>query len=151
MTEDFDSFLQDCLSQGKQIYVAEFPPVNSSEIEAAENDFGVNLPDSYKHFLLHYGSGVWCDEPIAHLRELYDLDSDNLEMEGFIVLVQNVRGVGDLIAFNPKDAEVTGERPVYYCSHDPFGFVKIADSFEDWLRKTVEAQKQGVDLYEQAV
>ncbi len=85
----------------------------------AENDFGVNLPDSYKHFLLHYGSGVWCDEPIAHLRELYDLDSDNLEMEGFIVLVQNVRGVGDLIAINPKDTEVVGEKPVYYCSHDP--------------------------------
>ncbi len=111
--------MQDCFSQGKQIYVAEFPPVNASEIEMAENDFGVNLPDSYKHFLLHYGSGVWCDEPIAHLRELYDLDSDNLEMEGFIVLVQNVRGVGDLIAINPKDTEVVGEKPVYYCSHDP--------------------------------
>ncbi len=151
MTEDFDRFLQECLSQGKEIFVSEKPPVNASEISAAENSFGVALPDSYKHFLLRCGSGVWCDEPISNPTELYDFDSDCLETEGFIVLVQNVRGVGDCVAFNPKDEEIAGERPVYYCSHDPFGHVKIAESFEDWLRKTVEAQKQGIDLYDEAV
>lgn len=71
-------------------------------------------------------------------------------MEGFVPLVHNVRGVGDYVAINPANAEVAGERPVYYCSHDPFGYVEIAASFEEWSRKIAEAQKHGVDLYASA-
>lgn len=151
MTEDFDRFLAECLSQDEKIFVPLTEPVYASEIALAESNLSVNLPDSYKHFLMRCGSGEWCNEPITRPIELFDFDSDCLEMEGFIALVGNVRGVGDSIAFNPKDSEVGGERPVYYCSHDSFGYVKIAESFEDWLCKTVEAQKQNIDLYEHAI
>jgi len=121
--------------------------VAPSVIETAESDLGVNLPDSYKYFLLRCGSGVWCGERVARPSELYVFDADCLQMEGFIPLVHNVRGVGDYVAINPADAEAAGERPVYYCSHDPFGYVEIAASFEGWARKIVEARRRGGDLY----
>jgi SMI1 / KNR4 family (SUKH-1) len=147
MTEDFAEFLQQCLSQGKQIFVPDGESVDASELEAAESRLGINLPASYKYLLLRCGSGTWCGEWVAHPSELYAFDSDCLQMEGFIPLVHNVRGVGDYVAINPSDAEVAGERPVYYCSHDPFGYVEIAASFEEWAHKVAEAQKRGVDLY----
>lgn len=150
MTEDFDNFLRECLSQGGQIFAPDGSPVAPSEIESAERSLGVNLPTSYKHFLLRCGSGSWCGEAVAHPAELYAFNADCLQMEGFVPLVRNVRGVGDYVAINPADAEVTGERPVYYCSHDPFGYVAVAASFEEWARKTTEAQKRGVDFYASA-
>ena len=150
MTEEFDKFLGECLSQGAQIFAPDGGSVAASDIESAESSIGVALPASYKRFLLRCGSGTWCGERVAHPSELYAFDSDCLQMEGFIPLVQNVRGVGDYVAINPADAEIAGERPVYYCSHDPLGYVEIASSFEEWARKVAEAQRRGVDLYEPA-
>jgi hypothetical protein len=147
MTEDFDKFLRECLSQGKQVFIPDGEPVAAPDIELAKSSLGVNLPASYKYFLLRCGSGSWCGERVAHPSELYAFDADCLQMEGFVPLVHNVRGVGDYVAINPADAEAAGERPVYYCSHDPFGYVKIAASFEEWSRKRAEAQRQGIDLY----
>lgn len=148
MSEDFDKFLRECLLGAENIFISEQQSVNTAEINAAENRINSNLPDSYKFFLLNYGSGTWYDESILNPSELYNFDSDCLEMEGFVALVENVRGIGDYIAFNPTDSEVAGERPVYYCSHELLDYDKIADSFEDWLRKTFKADKQDVDLYE---
>jgi hypothetical protein len=147
MTEDFDKFLRECLSQGKQIFIPDGEPVSAPEIESAESDLGTNLPASYKHFIMRCGSGMWCGEWVGHPSELYAFDSDCLEMEGFVALVHNVRGVGDHVAINPSDPEVAGERPVYYCSHDPFGCIEVAGSFEEWARKMAEARRDGVDLY----
>ena len=110
MTENFDKFLTECLSQTEKVFVAESDPVSLSEIEVAENSLGIKLPDSYRHFLRRCGSGTWYNECISHPTNLYDFDTDCLDMEGFIALVQNVRGVGDFIAFNPKDLEVSGVR-----------------------------------------
>jgi hypothetical protein len=150
MTEGFDKFLRECLSQGRRIFIPDDNPAPVSQVELAENDLGVTLPLSYKHFLLRCGSGLWCGERVVHPSELYAFDSDCLEMEGFISLVHNVRGVGDYVAINPSGSEVAGERVVYYCSHDPFGYGEIAESFEDWSRKIIDAQKRGIDLYEGA-
>lgn len=151
MTEGFDKFLQECLSHssnpGERLFVPDAAPVTDPDIESAESSLGINLPTSYKYFLLRCGSGAWCGGRIAPPSELYAFASDCLEMEGFVPLVHNVRGVGDYVAINPSDPEVAGERPVYYCSHDPFGYVGIARSFEEWSRKIAEARRQGVDLY----
>lgn len=150
MTDGFDTFLSECLSQGEQIFVPDGDSVAPFEIELAESSLGVNLPASYKYFLVRCGAGLWCGELVAHPAELYAFDADCLQMKGFVPLVHNARGVGDYVAFNPADAEVTGERPVYYCSHDPFGYVEIATSFETWLRKMTEAQKRGINPYASA-
>jgi hypothetical protein len=150
MTEGFEEFLRQCLLQGRRIFIPDDKPTTASEIELAEKNLGVTLPVSYKHFLLRCGSGVWCGERVAHPSELYTFDSDCLEIAGFIPLVHNVRGVGDYVAINPADSEVAGERAVYYCSHDPFGYAEIAESFEDWSRKIIDAQKRGIDLYKRA-
>jgi hypothetical protein len=150
MTDDFDKFLTEWLTRDKQVFVPDDESLSASDIESAESSLGTNLPASYKYFLLRGGSGMWCGERIAHPLELYAFDSDCLSMEGFVPLVDNVRGVGDYVAINPADAEVEGERPVYYCSHDPFRHLEIASSFEEWSRKIVEAHKDGVDLYASA-
>jgi SMI1 / KNR4 family (SUKH-1) len=150
MTEGFDKFIRECLFLGTQIFVPDGESVTPPEIELAESNLGVNLPDSYKYFLLRCGSGMLCGEWVAHPSELYAFDADCLQMEGFVPLVHNVRGVGDYLSINPADEEAAGERPVYLCSHDPFGYVEIAVSFEEWSRKITEAQRQGVDLYASA-
>lgn len=147
MTEEFDKFLGECLPPGAQIFVPDGGAVAPSDIESAESNLGVTLPASYKRFLLRCGSGAWCGERVARPSELYAFDADCVQMEGFIPLVHNARGVGDYVAINPADAEVAGERPVYYCSHDPFGYVEIASSFEEWARKVADARRRGIDLY----
>ncbi len=150
MTGEFDIFLRECLSQGERIFVPDGGAISPHDIESAESNLGISLPASYKHFLLQCGSGTWCGEWVAHPSELFAFGSDCLAMEGFVPLVHNVRGVGDYVAINPADAEVAGERPVYYCSHDPFGHVEIAASFEEWSRKMAESRRDGVDLYASA-
>lgn len=149
MTEDFDNFLTQYLNQEGKIFSPESDPLELPEVEAAEQNLGVKLPDSYKYFLLRCGSGLWCDESVASPDQLYAFDSDCSEMESFIALINNVRGIGDYIAFNPEDAETKGEKPLYYCSHEALTCVKVSDSFEDWTRKMVEARTQNIDLYDQ--
>src|ERR671924_91818 len=93
MTEGFDKFLQECLSQSsnpeKPLFLPDSIPVTVPDMESAEGNLGINLPASYKYFLLRCGSGMWCGEWVAHPSELYAFDSDCLEMEGFVPLVHN--------------------------------------------------------------
>ena len=67
-------------------------------------------------------------------------------MEGFFALVHNVRGVGDFVAMNPRKPTGPGEWASYYCSHDPFGCGRIADSFDSWAREAVIAFEANGDL-----
>lgn len=147
MTEGFDEFLSHCLSEEPPAFIRGDESVKASDIEAAERELGVELSSSYKHFLLRCGVGRWCGEQVVHPSELYAFDNDCLEMEGFIPLVHNVNGRGDYLAINPSEPAAEGERPIHYCRHDPFGSVRIAESFEDWARRIKAARKSGVNLY----
>jgi hypothetical protein len=122
------------------ILVPDNETISETDIKQAEQKLGVNLPHSYQQFLLLCGPGLWCGDYIPHLGELYAFDESCWEMTGFIPLVHNVLGLGDYVAINPADSEKDGERPLYYCSHDPFGYARVADSFEKWCRKTAEIQ-----------
>lgn len=51
---------------------------------------------------------------------------------------------------NPREQTAPGEWALYYCSHDPFGFGRIADSFESWARDAVTAFEENGDLYGKA-
>jgi hypothetical protein len=66
------------------------------------------------------------------------------------VLVHNVGGSGNFVAMNPREQTASGEGALYYCSHDPFGFGEIADSFESWTREAVTAFEENDDLYGKA-
>ena len=124
--------------------------VDEQHINAAEVRLGVQLPASYKTFLRVCGSGQRCGGYVAAPEDVYPFDQDCGEMEGFVALVHNVDGLGNFIAMNPREQTVAGEWALYYCSHDPFGFGRIADSFESWAREAVTAFEQDDDLYETA-
>lgn len=156
MTEEsFALFLETCISgfyeqdNGDKwpIFIPDDEEVTSSDIEQAEMALGIKLPHSYRKFLLTCGSGTWCGDWVPPPIALGAFDEDCWEMAGFVTLVHNVQLVGDFIAINPADPEKNGERPVYYCSHDPFGYARIAASFEDWCRKTLEGERTGTIIY----
>jgi hypothetical protein len=151
--EDFAQFLEKHLADSRlaeeqqldSVFVPDNEAVSETDIKRAEEKLGINLPRSYQQFLLLCGPGLWCGDHIPHPSELYAFDESCWEMTGFIPLIHNVLGFGDYVAVNPADFEKDGERPLYYCSHDPFGYARVADSFEDWCRKTVEVEIEGMD------
>ena len=102
---------------------------------------------SYRGFVTTLGPGIWCGEIVMAPSALYAFDSDCGEMEGFIALVGNVQGVGDYLAINPADPTALGERPLYYCGHDPFGYARLTDSFEAWTRNALVPQNSGESPY----
>jgi hypothetical protein len=63
-------------------------------------------------------------------------------------LIHNVLGCGDHVAINPSEPDQDGERPLYYCTHDPFGYAQVATSFEEWCRKAVDVQGTDATVYD---
>lgn len=167
MTGDFESFLRESakakvLDQWGDmlapLFQTEDDPVDSEQIQQAEDRIGTSLPDSYKAFLRVLGPGIWGGVEAAREDEFFisppedvlviDQD-DGGDMGGFVIVARKFHSSGECLAFNPSDLEVEGERPVYYCCHDPLGYAKVADSFELWARSVAEAATTGADFYSQ--
>jgi SMI1/KNR4 family protein SUKH-1 len=145
---DFEAFLK-TIPGGR--FEPQGGPIPFDRIRVPAECPGDILPDSYRVFVATIGSVYWLNESgeVMAPSEIYSFDADCWEMEGFVPLVQNAAGVGDYIAVNPKDPVDAGERPVYYCGHDPVSWVRAADSFEDWVRQSVAAEaRDGSDRYE---
>jgi hypothetical protein len=79
---------------------------NEQHIHAAEKRLGVPLPASYKTFLQVCGAGQWCSDYVMSPKDVYAFDEAVDDMEGFVTLVYNVRGVGDHVAMNPREQTV---------------------------------------------
>jgi hypothetical protein len=142
MTQDFKTYLGRA-----EVFDADGEPVTARELAEMERALGVTLPASYKQFLKTLGPGYWCGNHIPPPDELFAFDEDCGTMSGFVTLVQGVADVGDHIALNPRDEEVDGERPVYYCSHDLLAYARAADSFEEWVRDVAAADQAGEDYF----
>jgi hypothetical protein len=140
----FETFLR---QERKRFFSADGAPATAKEISDAQSRLGVELPPSYRLFQMLLGPGEWCGDVVPHVDELYAFDNV-WEMTGFVSLVHNVRGVGDYLAINPADGTRRGERPLYFCSHDPFGYAVIALSFETWARLAAASSIEHDDLYE---
>ena len=141
------------LVESDRARVAIFEPdaaVEAQHIATAERQLGLALPASYKTFLRVCGSGLWCGDYVAPPEGVYPFDEDCGDMEGFLALVHNVRGAGNFVSMNPREQTAAGEWALYYCSHDPFGFGRIADSFESWTRGTLAAFEANESLYDKA-
>jgi hypothetical protein len=140
MSDEFADFLKrTVLNSGRSsVFVRAKDGLSPGEVEMAEKLLGIDLPPSYKLFVSTIGHGIWCGEIVKRPSGLYAFDSDCEDMEGFVALVENAGGVGDYLAINPSDPATAGERPVYYCGHDPFGYEKVAGSFEDWVRGALD-------------
>lgn len=130
-------------------FVSVGDPASDAELAAAEASLGVELPPSYKTFVLSLGPGLWCGEAVKAPSALYAFDEDCEDMEGFIALVENVQGVGDHLAINPVESATSNERPLYYCGHDPFGQARLADTFEAWTRQALQARIADEPLYDE--
>jgi hypothetical protein len=144
------SVFEQFLAQNKPRVFKADAPVDERHIGAAEKRLGVMLPASYKTFLRVCGSGSWGREVVPSPEDIYAFDDNCDDMEGFVGLVHNVRGVGDFVAMNPREQTEPGEWALYYCSHDPAGYGRIADSFESWAREAVTAFETGEDIYVKA-
>jgi hypothetical protein len=159
LRSDFESFLPEAATLSipdefgnfvEPLFVPTGQTVGEAEIQAAEDRIGVTLPRGYKQFLRVLGPGCWCRaNEVSAPEDVFAFDEDTWELNGFVSIVQNVEGVGDHLAFNPADPEVEGERPVYYCAHDPFGYVRVAGSFESWARECAAATRKEQDFYVQ--
>jgi hypothetical protein len=154
--EGFTQFLDKHLAESRvagpqratRVFVPDGETVSESDIKKVESDLGVSLPRSYRQFLLTCGPGLWCDDYIPHPRNLYAFDEDCWEIAGFVPLIHNVLGCGDHVAINPSEPDQDGERPLYYCTHDPFGYAQVATSFEEWCRKAVDVQGTDATVYD---
>ncbi|HWM91547.1 MAG TPA: SMI1/KNR4 family protein [Thermoanaerobaculia bacterium] len=159
LRSDFESFLReaDTLSIPDEfgnlvepLFLPAGQAPDEMEIRAAEERIGAPLPQGYKLFLRVLGPGCWCRaNEISAPADVFVFDESTWEMKGFVAIVENVQGVGDYLAFNPADPQVEGDRPVYYCAHDPYGYARVADSFEIWARECAAAARQEQDFYQQ--
>jgi hypothetical protein len=104
----------------------------TEEFSAAEARLSIELPHSYKQFLKTAGVGV-LGEVLRFLppSELYQIDVEGVEFNGFISFATDIRG--NSLAFDPNNIANEREKPVYYICHDPFGFGPVAQSFPKFL------------------
>jgi hypothetical protein len=153
--EAFATFLRESMSRRLVVDGVELPVftgaalVSEQDILSAESSLNCPLPASYKTFVLTCGSGEWCGDFVASPAAVYSFD-DCGEMTGFLPLVHNVAGVGDFVAMNPTEHTAPNEWALYYCSHDPFGYGRVANSFEQWARESLAAMEAGEYLYAKA-
>ncbi|MEM7343444.1 MAG: SMI1/KNR4 family protein [Chloroflexota bacterium] len=143
LTKNKSGFLRQDDGQQSPVFVSSGNITTDADIKRVEQELDVSLPQSYRQFLLICGSGAWCDDWIPSPNELYAFDENCWEMAGFVTLVHNVEKLGDFLAINPTDLVEDGERPIYYCSHDPFGYAQIAISFEEWCRNILAGKLTG--------
>ena len=93
------------------------------EIANSEKQNGIILPEDYKQFIKKYGNADFFGAKILHPSELYQLDEETIEMEGFIPFAQDV--LGNYFAFD-------NDMNIVKCSHDPLGYGKISKTFTEW-------------------
>ena len=98
---------------------------SGTELDEVSAALGVVLPDDYKEMIKTHGACTYFGAQFLPPDNLYKLDSECLEMEGFIHIAVN--RLGNHIAFNK-------EMKIVLCSHDPFGFGFLADSFTEWIK-----------------
>lgn len=115
---------------GQEITFVKARPSTEEEISKAELRLGIKLPTSYKDFLLYCGPANFFGLQISDLNELYQLDGDNWEMTGMIPFFTDA--IERIHCFKPVTN--TDEYEIYICSHDPFGYGKVADSFQEWCK-----------------
>jgi hypothetical protein len=120
--------------KGRSLF-APLLPCSESELHEAEVRLHVAFPESFREFLKQFGAGNeaavgwWIHSP----RECYVFD--NGLGKGCIALAQDV--CGNYLAFDPSEPESSGERPIHYFCHDPYGHARIAISFDKFLSDAI--------------
>ncbi|MFC4075874.1 SMI1/KNR4 family protein [Salinithrix halophila] len=119
-------------------------PVPKGEIESAEKELGVKLPNDYKEYLHNYGSGGVPQYQILGLRVAEFLSDTE---ESFVEVTKEFREKlpepynkmvvvcvdydGDPVGFLP------GEPSIFVIDHESGKRLEMADSFEHLLEKLI--------------
>jgi len=98
---------------------------NDKSIETVEKGIEIQLPSDYKEFVKNYGDSNFFGVNIRDPFDLYRYGPEALEMEGFIAFACDA--FGNNFAFDKS-------LKIVKCSHDPFGYGKISDSFTEWTK-----------------
>lgn len=120
-------------------------PSNIEEINQAEDELKVKLPEDFKEFLLRYGSGAIGEAIILGLKEARFVATPSFVeksllfrkvlpkgYENFTVI--GIDGAGNPIGFNsPKTEIITFD-------FDFGGTVVLADNFEEYLDKAIRKE-----------
>lgn len=107
-----------------------YPPPDHKMIQSLEGKFNIQLPQSYVDFILYAGAAEYFGVRFLPVHSLFVLDHTNWEMQGFVPFA--VDSFSNFFAFDPNES--SHEYIVCKCSHDPFGYAQIADSFDVWLK-----------------
>lgn len=130
--------------EGKRLYSAnndelhfsKSPGTSKGKISNIQRRLKVELPDDYKEFLMIANGGNFFGIDLLGAEDIYVLNDS--ELPPFLVFHDS--GDGNFSAFRMDEGgELLGGHPVYYVCHDPFGFTKTANSFEEWI-KSIESE-----------
>ncbi len=105
-------------------------PVKRSVLQQVMSRYDLTLPESYIEFLSYAGAADYFGARFLPPHSLFVLDETNWEMHGLVPFAAD--SLGNFFAFNPKAGRT--EYAVYKCSHDPFGYAHLADSFDIWIK-----------------
>lgn len=114
---------------GQELLFVKASPSTEQEISKTENSLGLKLPSSFKDFMRYCGPANFFGLKIADLNELYQYDN-NWEMTGMIPFFTDP--MERYHCFKP--IQNTDEYEIYICSHDPYGYGKVADNFLEWCK-----------------
>jgi len=112
----------------------ESSPVDSRHILEIAEERNCQFPEGYCTFMETLGPGLWAGMGIPQPEDTHAFDQATGAMQGFVTVACNVNGMGDYLAFNPKEGE-----KIYFCGHDPFGYAVAGNSFEEVITKVTEA------------
>jgi hypothetical protein len=100
-----------------------------------EHEGGYLFPRDIREALLELGSCSIDSLNIHASQDIYAFDENLGPLTGFVTFASD--DSGNYFSFNPK-SEAPNE--IYYCSHDPLGYVKVSASFSEYLHAFVESE-----------
>ena len=118
-------------------------PNTSCGLSECEEEFSFRFPEEIRAFLLMLGAGSTEDFTIFHAEQIYPFDQDNGPIEHFVTFATDV--LGNFYAFNPRS---NSPSEIYYCSHDPLGYAKLAPDIASFLKTFVENEFNNLELTE---
>ena len=124
----------------KNIYRAGKP--NSAEdLGKIEKEYDFIFPEQVRLLLLNLGQGEIGDFRIQGPEMIYPFDSDLGNLAGYITFATDI--LGNHFAFDPKSDK---PEEIYYCSHDPLGYGKVASNIKSLLESFVKAAYDTVSV-----
>ena len=131
------------------------PKLTDSEIQRAEKELGITLPNSYKLFLKEFGNGAYwlytVDQPINGVNKEYgaihrlgkfrNYLGDSIQSNGFgtfktnsLLCLMTENSNGGAWVWITSETSINGEWPLAYYSMDDQKLYFKVENFLEWIR-----------------